>query len=126
MLAQIDGMETPEQVRAAMPALISVRRAQLPNVENAFYHTDLMDKAVIDHHGIQIGRVVRVHDFGAGALLEIVDAARNHSFLLPFRKSLVPDVAADHIVLAADAHIYRNLDQTPPDIPPAVSSKGRP
>jgi 16S rRNA processing protein RimM len=75
------------------------RSALPPADEDEFYLTDLIGLAVLDPHGAAIGTVSVVHDYGAGASLEIV---RNGAspVLLPFTAACVPtvDIAAGRLI----------------------------
>ena len=66
-------------------------RERLPPTENdEFYLADLIGLAAVDGTGAQLGKVERVHDYGAGASLEINrDGA---SLLVPFTRAAVPEV----------------------------------
>jgi 16S rRNA processing protein RimM len=64
-----------------------VDRAQLPAAdEDEFYLADLMGLEAVSSSGESLGRVIAVHDYGAGASLEI------GTFVLPFTRTVVPDV----------------------------------
>jgi 16S rRNA processing protein RimM len=61
-----------------------------PTGENEFYLADLVGLSAVDGAGAALGRVERVHDYGAGASLEI--AREGASLLVPFTRSVVPEV----------------------------------
>jgi 16S rRNA processing protein RimM len=75
------------------------RSALPPADEDEFYLADLIGLDVVDTNGAAIGTVSVVHDYGAGASLEIV---RNGAspVLLPFTAACVPtvDIAAGKLV----------------------------
>jgi len=96
--------------RTAAEKLINVRlyvdRAQLPEPEeDEFYLADLIGLAAFDGSGAKLGLITAVHDYGAGASLEI---AGETSTIVPFTRACVPevDVAAGRITVALpeDAH----------------------
>ncbi len=67
-------------------------RDRLPQPEeDEFYLTDLVGMAALDPAGVPIGRVVIVHDYGAGASLEI-ERPGNAPLLIPFTRACVPQV----------------------------------
>jgi len=83
--------------RTAAGKLVNTRlyvdRAQLPEPEDAeeFYVADLVGMTAIDADGAVLGKVVTVHDYGAGTSLEIVrDGAA--PTLVPFTRACVPEV----------------------------------
>lgn len=69
-----------------------VARDRLPQPDaDEFYLADLVGLAAIDAAGARLGKVVAVHDYGAGASLEIAgDGAR--PLLVPFTRVAVPTV----------------------------------
>jgi len=72
---------------------LHVERAQLPAVddEDEYYLTDLIGLAAVSSDGSALGRVAVVHDYGAGASLEI-ERDNAASLVVPFTKACVPDV----------------------------------
>jgi 16S rRNA processing protein RimM len=78
-----------------------VERARLPAPEDdEFYLADLIGLAAVDAAGSSIGRVAVVHDYGAGASLEI--AREGPPLIVPFTRAAVPevDVAGGRVVVA--------------------------
>ncbi len=70
-----------------------IRRKQLPPADDGeFYHADLIGLAAKSPDGAVIGRVVGVHNFGAGDLLEIAIGGSKRTELLPFTDAFVPEV----------------------------------
>ncbi len=67
-------------------------RDRLPPPEaDEFYLADLVGMAALDPAGVAIGRVTVVHDYGAGASLEI-GRPGNAPLLVPFTHACVPQV----------------------------------
>ena len=69
-----------------------LERDRLPTPEaEEFYLTDLVGLAAFDVDGAPLGAVTTVHDYGAGASLEI---AREGAppLLVPFTRAAVPEV----------------------------------
>ncbi|MBS0965189.1 16S rRNA processing protein RimM [Acetobacter okinawensis] len=80
--------------RTAAQALVNTRlyvpRSSLPEPEEEeFYHADLIGMEAFEK-GLSLGRVIMVHDYGAGASLELSDGS-----LIPFTKACVPEVRLD-------------------------------
>lgn len=78
-----------------------IDRAQLPEPEtDEFYLADLVGLTAIDAEGRVLGAVGAVHDYGAGASLEIVAEAAP-PLLVPFTRACVPkvDVAGGRVVV---------------------------
>jgi 16S rRNA processing protein RimM len=77
-----------------------IDRAALPPPEDdEFYLADLMGLTVTDPDGNVLGTVAVVHDYGAGASLEI-ERPGAASLLLPFTMACVPavDIAGGRVV----------------------------
>lgn len=82
--------------RSAAEKLTNTRlyidRAQLPEPEeDEFYLADLVGLAAFDTAGAPLGRVTAVHDYGAGASLEI-ERQSAAPLLVPFTRACVPDL----------------------------------
>ena len=95
-----------DQPRNAAEALrnlkLYVPRDQLPEPDTEeFYHADLVGLAAVDTSGLALGRVVAIHNFGAGDLLEIRPDQSSDTVMLPFTEAIVPvvDIAGGRIVV---------------------------
>ncbi len=94
--AQVDGAAVKIADRNAAEKLTNTRlyidRAQLPEPDpEEFYFADLLGLTAEDEAGAVLGKVVTVHDYGAGPSLEIQrDGAA--PVLLPFTRVCVPEV----------------------------------
>ncbi|MDQ6748989.1 MAG: ribosome maturation factor RimM [Candidatus Dormibacteraeota bacterium] len=97
--------------RTAAEALINLRlyvdRAQLPPAgEDEFYLADLVGMEARDAGGNPLGRVAQVHDYGAGASLELVRDG-GPSLIVPFTRTSVPgvDMAARRLTVVPPAEM---------------------
>ena len=107
--------------RTAAEAMVNTRlyvpRERLPAAgHDEFYLADLVGLAAQDQAGTPLGTVATVHDYGAGASLEIAGAG-GASMLVPFNRASVPrvDIAAGRIVIAPPAEVV----VAPPSSPAA-------
>ncbi|MCB1477828.1 MAG: ribosome maturation factor RimM [Rhodobiaceae bacterium] len=86
--------------RNAAEALKGVRlyvdRDAIPDddEDDSFFHADLIGLEAVDTVGKPLGRIIAVHDFGAGDLLD-VEVADGPSVLVPFTGEIVPQVDLD-------------------------------
>ena len=97
-----------------------VERARLPEPEaDEFYLADLVGLEAVDPAGQCLGKVALVHDYGAGASLEI-ERAGVPPLLVPFTRAAVPgvDLAAGRVVVEVPAVV----EAGPP--PPAPLPQG--
>lgn len=91
--ARMTGITTKEQADALKGVSLFVDRARLPNLpDDEFYHSDLIGLEVRDTGGAEVGKVIAVHNHGAGDLLEINAPGRKQAMLLPFTMANVPTV----------------------------------
>ncbi|MEW6634380.1 MAG: PRC-barrel domain-containing protein, partial [Pseudomonadota bacterium] len=69
-------------------------RSVLPDdgEEDEFYHADLIGLEIRDDKGAAIGRIVAVHNFGGGDILDVTLAGRK-GVLIPFTQAAVPEVS---------------------------------
>lgn len=103
LVVRFDGVDSREQAAALTNLALFVERDRLPRPddEDEFYHEDLIGLDVVDEAGMEVGRVVAVHDFGAGTILEVKPAS-GASLLVPFTRAAVPAVDLSGRRLAVD------------------------
>ena len=102
---QIDGNEIRIASRTEAEKLTNtslyIDRSALPPAEdNEFYVSDLVGVVAFDAAGRQLGAVEHVHDYGAGASLEISQDA-GAPLIIPFTSASVPavDIGGGRIVV---------------------------
>lgn len=101
--ARLSGVATKEQADALRGVELFADRSRLPPLpEDEFYHADLVGLAVRDPGGGAIGRVVAVHNHGAGDMIEIAPEAGGHALLLPFTRANVPTIDLARGLMVAD------------------------
>jgi 16S rRNA processing protein RimM len=85
-----------------------VARDALPPVDmHEFYHADLLGLHAEDTEGRGIGKVIAIHNFGAGDVIEIERDDGQGTVLMPFTREVVPtiDVEQKRIVIAAPEEV---------------------
>ena len=102
----VDGQERRVTDRSDAEKLTNTRlfidRSALPPADlDEFYITDLIGLDAVDADGRALGTVQTVHDYGAGASLEVQQAS-GPVLLIPFTAACVPtvDIQAGRIVVA--------------------------
>lgn len=106
--ARIEGVSDRTQAEALKGVRLFVDRERLPEAaEDEFYHADLVGLAVWltaanSDAATAAGRVVAVHDYGAGSVLE-VGGGPFGTLMVPFTRASVPvvDLAGGRIEIAA-------------------------
>jgi len=92
VIARIAGVADRGAAEALHGLKLYLPRARLdPLNDDEFYHADLIGLSATLPSGALLGRVIAVHDFGAGPMLEIAIAGRD-SILVPFNRIEVPRV----------------------------------
>ncbi|MDE1901824.1 MAG: 16S rRNA processing protein RimM [Alphaproteobacteria bacterium] len=91
-LVSVDGVDTKEQADLLRGDKLYVPRAALPKTRKGeYYEADLVGLTVTDAAGHSYGRIMALHDHGAGAFIEI-GTHKKDSFMLPFKDAFVPDI----------------------------------
>ena len=94
LLVAVEGVADKEAADMLRGDRLYVPRSVFPKTKpGEFYEADLMGMLVADKAGKEYGKVMGVHDHGAGVFLEI-GTSRKDSFMLPFTDAFVPKVDA--------------------------------
>ena len=107
LVATLKGVATREEAERLNGIELYIAREKLPATdEDEYYHADLIGLAAVSPTGEPIGRVIAIHNFGAGDIIEIAppDGA---TLLLPFTNAIVPtvDLAAGQVVIELPGEI---------------------
>lgn len=100
--ARIGGVTTREEAEALRGTSLFIDRAKLPSLpDDEFYYADLIGLDAIDTGGEVLGKVLAVHNHGAGDIIEISSTRHKSALLLPFTKAIVPnvDLAAGRLIV---------------------------
>lgn len=101
LVATLKGIATREDAERLNGIELYVAREKLPATdEGEYYHADLIGLAAVNAAGEPLGRVLAIHNFGAGDIIEIVPP-HGPTMLLPFTNAVVPtvDLAAGRVVI---------------------------
>ena len=107
LVATLEGITTREQAERLNGIELYVAREKLPDAgENEYYHADLIGLAAVTPTAQPLGRVVAIHNFGAGDIIEIAPP-QGASMLLPFTHAVVPtvDLAGGRVVIELPGEI---------------------
>jgi len=92
LVATFKGVTTREEAERLNGLELYVAREKLPATdEGEFYHADLIGLAAVTAADAPLGRVVAIHNFGAGDIIEIAPS-HGATMLLPFTSAVVPTV----------------------------------
>ena len=101
LVATLKGIATREDAERLNGLELYVARDKLPETdEDEYYHADLIGLAAVNAADEPLGRVVAIHNFDAGDIIEIAPA-KGASMLLPFTNAVVPtvDLAGGRVVI---------------------------
>lgn len=107
LVATFKGVTTRDEAERLNGIELYVARDKLPATdEDEYYHTDLIGLAAVTTEGDALGRVVAIHNFGAGDIIEIAPP-KGTTMLLPFTNAVVPevDLAGGRVVIALPQEI---------------------
>ena len=92
LVATLKGVATREDAERLNGIELYIARDKLPETdEDEYYHADLIGLAAVNAANEAIGRVIAIHNFGAGDIIEIAPAS-GPTLLLPFTNAVVPTV----------------------------------
>jgi 16S rRNA processing protein RimM len=101
LVAALKGIATREDAERLNGVELYVAREKLPATdEDEYYHADLIGLAAVTPTDEPLGRVIAIHNFGAGDIIEIAPP-HGTSMLLPFTNAVVPtvDLASGRVVI---------------------------
>ena len=120
LVATLKGVTSRNEAECLNGVELYIAREKLPATdENEYYHADLIGLAAVSAAGEAVGRVVAIHNFGAGDIIEIAPPS-GPTLLLPFSNAVVPtvDLAGGHVVIELPDEIegeesHHNLSRRP-------------
>jgi 16S rRNA processing protein RimM len=101
LVATLKGITTRDAAERLNGVELYVAREKLPATgEGEYYHADLIGLAAITPADQPLGRVIAIHNFGAGDIIEIAPP-QGATLLLPFTNAVVPtvDLAGGRVVI---------------------------
>jgi 16S rRNA processing protein RimM len=101
LVATLKGVTSRNEAERLNGIELYVARDKLPATdEDEYYHADLIGLAAVTISGEPLGRIVAIHNFGAGDIIEIAPGS-GPTLMLPFSNAVVPtvDLAAGCVVI---------------------------
>jgi 16S rRNA processing protein RimM len=101
LVATFKGVATRDEAERLNGVELYGAREKFPATgADEYYHADLIGLAAVTTAGDALGRVVAVHNFGAGDIIEIAPPDGT-TLLLPFSNAVVPtvDIAGGRVVI---------------------------
>jgi len=92
LVATLRGIGSREDAERLNGVELYIAREKLPATdEDEYYHADLIGLAAVNAANEPLGRVIAIHNFGAGDIIEIAPL-QGATLLLPFTNAVVPTV----------------------------------
>jgi 16S rRNA processing protein RimM len=113
LVATLKGVTTRDEAERLNGLELYIAREKLPATdEGEYYHADLIGLAVVTEAGEPVGRVIAIHNFGAGDIIEIAPS-QGPTMLLPFTNAVVPtvDIAGGRVVVELPGEIEGDDEQ---------------
>ena len=90
LIATLKGVASRDEAERLNGVELYIARERLPaTAADEYYHADLIGFAAVNGAGDPLGRVVAIHNFGAGDIIEIAPT-HGTTLLLPFTNAVVP------------------------------------
>ena len=92
LVATLKGVATREDAERLNGVELYIAREKLPATsEGEYYLADLIGLAAVNAANESLGRVIAIHNFGAGDIIEIAPP-QGSTMLLPFTNAVVPTI----------------------------------
>ena len=101
LVATFKGVSTRDEAERLNGLELYVPRERLPETDDdEYYHADLIGLAAVTTADQPLGKVVAIHNFGAGDIIEIAPS-QGATMMLPFTNAVVPtvDLAGGRVVV---------------------------
>jgi 16S rRNA processing protein RimM len=114
LVLRLAGVTTREAAEALNGVELLLPRTALPETddEDDFYYADLIGLDGIDLNGEPLGKILAVHNFGAGDMLEM-RLTSGKSVYVPFTKAAVPMVSTKTGTVTIDPEAAGLLNDEP-------------
>src|SRR5215469_1743346 len=115
LVATFKGVSTRNEAERLNGIELYVAREKLPATDDdEYYHADLIGLAAVTTAGEPLGKVVAIHNFGAGDIIEVAPPS-GATMLLPFSNAVVPtvDIAGGRVVIEIPDEIEGDEPPTP-------------
>jgi 16S rRNA processing protein RimM len=107
LVATLKGVASRDAAERLNGVELYIARDRLPATDaDEYYHADLIGLAAVTAANQPLGRVIAIHNFGAGNIIEIAPP-QGSTLLLPFTHAVVPtvDIAGGRVVIEMPAEI---------------------
>ncbi|MGY3619908.1 ribosome maturation factor RimM [Bradyrhizobium sp. USDA 10063] len=116
LVATFKGVSTRDEAEQLNGLELYVPRERLPETDDdEYYHADLIGLAAVTTAEQPLGKVIAIHNFGAGDIIEIAPS-QGPTMMLPFTNAVVPtvDLAGGRVIVELPDEI-EGEDETNPE-----------
>lgn len=116
LVVTLKGVTNRDEAERLNGVELYVPRDRLPPTQDdEYYHADLIGLAAVTAAGEAFGRVVAIHNFGAGDIIEIAPPDGGPTRLLPFTNAVVPtvDLASGQVIIEPPTEIEGDTPNHP-------------
>lgn len=102
LVAEFAGVTSRTEAERLTGLELYIPREALPATgSDEYYHADLIGLLAVTTRNAPLGRVIAIHNFGAGDIVEIAPPDGGPTMLLPFSNAVVPtiDLAGGRMVI---------------------------
>ncbi|MFZ5733412.1 MAG: ribosome maturation factor RimM [Pseudomonadota bacterium] len=107
LVAALKGVTTRDEAARINGLELYIARDKLPPTgDDEYYHADLIGLRAVNSAGDELGKVVAMHNFGAGDIIEIA-TFKGPALMLPFSNAVVPvvDIKGGTVTIELPAEI---------------------
>ncbi|MCA1454869.1 ribosome maturation factor RimM [Bradyrhizobium sp. BRP22] len=107
LVATFKGVSTRDEAERLNGLELYVPRERLPETDDdEYYHADLIGLAAVTTADQPLGKVIAIHNFGAGDIIEIAPP-QGATMMLPFTNAVVPtvDLAGGRVIVEMPGEI---------------------
>jgi 16S rRNA processing protein RimM len=126
LVATFKGVTTRNEAERLNGLELYIARNKLPATDkDEYYHADLIGLAAISTTGEPLGKVIAIHNFGAGDIIEIAPPAGT-TIMLPFSNAVVPtvDIPSGRVTIALPEEIEGGDDEVSSNLSARRSREG--
>src|SRR5262249_33579034 len=119
LVATLKGVTSRNEAERLNGLELYVARDKLPATdEDEYYHADLIGLSAETTGGATLGKIIAIHNFGAGDIIEIAPGSGG-TMLLPFSNAVVPtvDIARGRVLIELPQEIEGDDPDSDTDSP---------
>jgi 16S rRNA processing protein RimM len=115
VIATLHGVSNRDEAEKLRNTELYIHPAALPppDGDDEYYYSDLIGLNAVSPAGETIGKVIAVHNFGAGDLLEVRFEGERQAEFIPFETAHVPriDLVAQEVVVLRPVYEGQNAEE---------------